>query len=218
MWRKRADVLHAEYADAIVAAGGVPVLLPPASGSVPPPAPSSRASTRLVVSGGADVDPARYGEEPHERTAGWREDRDAWELALLDGRRRGRAPGPRRLPRHAADGGGRRRLRSTSTPPTWSATTSTPPAATCSAGSPCAPWTGSRVAGCRGRGRAARSATTTSRSARTPGSRPPPGHPTRPSRRWRRAGDRFCVGVQWHPEMGRDQALFTALVAAAAER
>ena len=29
-------------------------------------------------------------------------------------------------------------------------------------------------------------------------------------------GDRFCVGVQWHPEMGRDQALFSALVAAAA--
>ena len=31
-------------------------------------------------------------------------------------------------------------------------------------------------------------------------------------------GDRFCVGVQWHPEMNRDQALFTALVAAAGER
>jgi putative glutamine amidotransferase len=31
-------------------------------------------------------------------------------------------------------------------------------------------------------------------------------------------GDRFCVGVQWHPEMGRDQALFSALVAAAAAR
>ena len=31
MWRQRADVLQAEYADAVVAAGGVPVLLPPAS-------------------------------------------------------------------------------------------------------------------------------------------------------------------------------------------
>ena len=31
-------------------------------------------------------------------------------------------------------------------------------------------------------------------------------------------GDRFCVGVQWHPEMGRDQALFSALVAAAGAR
>jgi putative glutamine amidotransferase len=33
-----------------------------------------------------------------------------------------------------------------------------------------------------------------------------------------RRGDRFCLGVQWHPEMGRDQALFSALVDAAAAR
>ena len=38
----------------------------------------------LVISGGADVDPERYGAEPHPRTASWRPDRDAWELALLD--------------------------------------------------------------------------------------------------------------------------------------
>jgi putative glutamine amidotransferase len=30
------------------------------------------------------VSPARYAEEPHERTAGWRDDRDAWELALVE--------------------------------------------------------------------------------------------------------------------------------------
>jgi putative glutamine amidotransferase len=38
----------------------------------------------LVIAGGADVDPGRYGDAPHERTVEWREDRDAWELALLD--------------------------------------------------------------------------------------------------------------------------------------
>ena len=37
-----------------------------------------------MISGGADVDPGRYGEEPHPHTSGWRPDRDAWELALLD--------------------------------------------------------------------------------------------------------------------------------------
>ncbi len=37
----------------------------------------------LVISGGADVDPGQYGAEPHERTAGWQPERDAWELALL---------------------------------------------------------------------------------------------------------------------------------------
>src|SRR3954452_20996435 len=38
----------------------------------------------LVISGGADVEPTRYGADPHPRTSGWRPDRDAWELALLD--------------------------------------------------------------------------------------------------------------------------------------
>jgi putative glutamine amidotransferase len=37
----------------------------------------------LVISGGADVNPERYGEEPHATTTSWRDDRDAWELALL---------------------------------------------------------------------------------------------------------------------------------------
>src|SRR5690242_17470200 len=56
-----------------------------------PPGDPDRAATvldrldGLVVAGGADVDPARYGAEPHPRTAGTRPDRDAWELALLDG-------------------------------------------------------------------------------------------------------------------------------------
>ena len=31
-------------------------------------------------------------------------------------------------------------------------------------------------------------------------------------------GDRFCVGVQWHPEMAREQGLFSALVDAASSR
>ena len=30
-------------------------------------------------------------------------------------------------------------------------------------------------------------------------------------------GTRFCLGVQWHPEVGRDQRLFDALVGAAAD-
>ena len=28
-------------------------------------------------------------------------------------------------------------------------------------------------------------------------------------------GERFCLAVQWHPEIGRDQRLFDALVRAA---
>lgn len=82
VWDVRADVLHAAYAQAVEDAGAAVVLLPPGD--------PDRAATvldrldGLVVAGGADVDPAQYGAEPHPRTAGTRPERDAWELALLD--------------------------------------------------------------------------------------------------------------------------------------
>jgi putative glutamine amidotransferase len=82
VWDQRADLLPAQYAEAVVSCGGVPVLLPPVS----TPGAADVAVARLdglVISGGADVDPARYDAEPHPRTASWRPDRDGWELALL---------------------------------------------------------------------------------------------------------------------------------------
>ena len=81
MWDVTADVLHAAYARAVEAAGGAPVLLPPQRGEAA--AALIARLDGLVISGGSDVDPARYGAEPHPRTVGWRTDRDAWELALL---------------------------------------------------------------------------------------------------------------------------------------
>jgi putative glutamine amidotransferase len=83
VWQERADLLPAAYAGAVQAVGGVPVLLPPVGEPGAAEAVVGRLDA-LVVSGGADVDPATYGAEPHPRTAGWRPDRDAWELALLD--------------------------------------------------------------------------------------------------------------------------------------
>lgn len=83
VWDQTADLLPTSYADAVGAAGGLPVLLPP----VDLPGAADAVVARLdglVVTGGADVEPARYGAEPHPRTAGWRPDRDAWETALLD--------------------------------------------------------------------------------------------------------------------------------------
>src|SRR3954470_7092788 len=83
VWHQRADVLPSQYAAAVEATGGVPVLLPPVGQVGAAEAVVDRLDG-LVVSGGADVDPSRYGAEPHPRTAGWRPDRDAWEVALLD--------------------------------------------------------------------------------------------------------------------------------------
>ena len=84
VWDQSADLLPTVYAVAIEAAGGVPVLLPPTT----PYAEAATATVArldgLVISGGADVSPERYGQPPHERTTSWREDRDAWEAALLD--------------------------------------------------------------------------------------------------------------------------------------
>ena len=81
VWDQPADLLPTLYADAVQAAGGVPVLLPPQD-------PTSAyvavaALDGLVVTGGADVDPGRYGADPHPQTITWRTDRDAWEIALL---------------------------------------------------------------------------------------------------------------------------------------
>ena len=83
VWSARADLLPTEYAASVEAAGGVPLLLPP----VAAPGAAAQVVSRidaLVVSGGADVGPDLYGAQPHARTAGWRPDRDTWELALLD--------------------------------------------------------------------------------------------------------------------------------------
>jgi putative glutamine amidotransferase len=83
VWNQRADILPTQYADAVESTGGVPVLLPPVGQAGAADAVVARLDG-LVVSGGADLEPGRYGAAPHERTAGWRPDRDAWEAALLD--------------------------------------------------------------------------------------------------------------------------------------
>ncbi len=82
VWDQPADLLPALYAQAVEAVGGVPVLLPPVAAAGAAAATVARLDG-LVISGGADVDPGRYGEAPHARTSSWRPDRDAWELALL---------------------------------------------------------------------------------------------------------------------------------------
>lgn len=81
-WEQPADLLPSEYARAVEAAGGIPVLLPPTDPSTAPEVVGRLDG--LVISGGADVAPQRYGEEPGDHTVSWREDRDGWELALLD--------------------------------------------------------------------------------------------------------------------------------------
>lgn len=79
VWQHDAVLLPRTYSDAVLAAGGLPVLLPP---RVEAAAAVDRLDA-VVLSGGPDVDPARYGALPGPRTSPPRTERDAAELAVL---------------------------------------------------------------------------------------------------------------------------------------
>lgn len=83
VWDEPADLLPASYARAVSDAGGAPLLLPPGE-----PATVTAVLDGLhglLIAGGADVDPDRYGQPRGEHTDQPRTDRDGWELALLAG-------------------------------------------------------------------------------------------------------------------------------------
>jgi len=84
IWDVHASFLPAIYVQGVNLAGGVAVLLPPQQVD-----PSSAARVLdgldgLVLTGGKDVDPGRYGQPPHPNTDEPDTARDAWEFALLD--------------------------------------------------------------------------------------------------------------------------------------
>ncbi|MET7715788.1 gamma-glutamyl-gamma-aminobutyrate hydrolase family protein [Streptomyces sp. NPDC005407] len=81
VWEMPAALLPAGYPRLIQAAGGLAALLPPDDPALAEPVVSRLDG--LVIAGGADVEPVRYGAEPEERTGPPARDRDAWELALI---------------------------------------------------------------------------------------------------------------------------------------
>ena len=85
VWDVRAAFLPAAYFEAITRAGGIAVLLPPQPVSADIASRVLDGLDGLIITGGKDVDPARYGQAPHETTDDPRLDRDAWEDALLTG-------------------------------------------------------------------------------------------------------------------------------------
>ncbi|WP_322937785.1 gamma-glutamyl-gamma-aminobutyrate hydrolase family protein [Nocardioides bizhenqiangii] len=214
VWDQHADLLPTVYAHAIETAGGVPALLPPTK-------PYDEAATAavarldgLVISGGADVAPQRYDQDPHDRTTNWREDRDSWELALLDAADRAGVPvlgvcrGMQVMAVHA--GGGLDQHvpdlvgddRHNPAPGVFGETSvSVAPE--------------SRLASMIG----------TSQTVHCHHHQSVRDHPGFTAVAWaddgvleamEAPGDRLCVAVQWHPEMAADAGLFQALVDAGA--
>ncbi len=80
VWHLPAALVPLAYVDAVERAGGRAVVIPPAEEDVEETLDMLDA---VVFSGGADVDPARYGAEPHSATDAPQIRRDAGELALL---------------------------------------------------------------------------------------------------------------------------------------
>ncbi len=82
-WRVPTYATGRTYCDAIVRAGGLPVVLPPVAASIPHLREVLAGLHGLVLPGGPDVDPACYGAaERHPALYGVRTEHDEFEMAL----------------------------------------------------------------------------------------------------------------------------------------
>jgi putative glutamine amidotransferase len=75
--------VNSAYVRAIEGAGGIPVLLPPQLGAAAREALWPRLDA-LILTGGGDIEPSRFGESPHRKVMLVSDDRDALELELVD--------------------------------------------------------------------------------------------------------------------------------------
>jgi putative glutamine amidotransferase len=80
VWHSPAALIPLDYVDAVERAGGRALLIPPSEDGAEE---TLSALDGVVFSGGADVDPSQYGAEPHPETDLPQARRDAGEMALL---------------------------------------------------------------------------------------------------------------------------------------
>jgi len=80
-WSQLAALVPYAYVRAVESAGGRAFLLPPSSDGVEE---TLDAMDGLVLSGGGDVDPTLYGDDPHPATGGVKPERDVAEVGLLE--------------------------------------------------------------------------------------------------------------------------------------
>ena len=85
VWDVQASFLPAIYFQGVNLAGGIAVLLPPQPVDADGAERVLDGLDGLIITGGKDVDPASYGQQPHPSTDEPDRVRDAWEFALLGG-------------------------------------------------------------------------------------------------------------------------------------
>jgi gamma-glutamyl-gamma-aminobutyrate hydrolase PuuD len=80
-WDTEAALIPVDYVYAVERAGGRALLVPPSEDGVEE---TLQVLDGLLFSGGSDLDPGLYDQEPHEETFGIHEARDRAELVLLE--------------------------------------------------------------------------------------------------------------------------------------
>jgi putative glutamine amidotransferase len=82
VWDQSAALTPLSYIDAVQRAGGIALILPPDTHVVSEPGQVLDLLDGLMLAGGADIDPASYGQPAHPQTIDTVPERDAFEIAL----------------------------------------------------------------------------------------------------------------------------------------
>jgi putative glutamine amidotransferase len=82
VWDQPAALLPLAYVEAVQRAGALVAMLPPDPQLVGDPDQALALLDGLILAGGADIDPACYGQDAHPETVDTVPERDAFELAL----------------------------------------------------------------------------------------------------------------------------------------
>jgi putative glutamine amidotransferase len=82
VWDQPAALLPLSYVEAVQRAGGMATMLPPDPVLSEDPDQALALLDGLILAGGADIDPASYGQEAHPETVGTVPERDLFEIAL----------------------------------------------------------------------------------------------------------------------------------------
>src|SRR4051794_6509915 len=80
-WETESALVPADYVNAVERSGGRALLVPPSADGIEE---TLDALDGLILSGGSDLDPELYGQEPHAETGDVVRERDRAELALLE--------------------------------------------------------------------------------------------------------------------------------------